>query len=80
MAKEPFELRGFARGGSRGRGQGHRHAPQELTQSDKSQVRPSDRVYSAPMWAPFSATERFISRTSRTRAAATTAPSQKTSK
>ena len=30
MAKEPFALRGFARGGSRGQGQGHRRASQEL--------------------------------------------------
>jgi hypothetical protein len=32
MAKASFERRGFARGGSRGQGQGHRRAPQELTQ------------------------------------------------
>jgi hypothetical protein len=32
MAKESFELRGVARGGSRQQGQGHRRAPQELTQ------------------------------------------------
>jgi hypothetical protein len=32
MAKEPFELRGFARGGPRGHGQGHWYALQELTQ------------------------------------------------
>ena len=80
MAKEPFELRGFARGGSRGHGQGHRHAPQELTQSDKNQVHPSDRVYSAPMWAPFSATERFMSGTRNTSATPRAAHSQKTSK
>ena len=32
MAKEPFALRGFARGGSRGQGQGHRRGPQELAE------------------------------------------------
>jgi hypothetical protein len=31
MAEESFELRGFARGGLRGHGQGHRRAPQDLT-------------------------------------------------
>jgi hypothetical protein len=41
---------------------------------------PSDPAYSAPMVSPFSATERFMSGTSRTSARASTANSQKTSK
>ena len=42
MAKGPFELRGFARGGSRGHGQGHRHAPQELAQDGGGHSRGGD--------------------------------------
>ncbi len=38
------------------------------------------RPYSAPMCSPFSATERFISKTRTTSASASTAHSQKTSK
>jgi hypothetical protein len=37
-------------------------------------------LYSAPTWAPFSATERFINSTKTTRATLTTAAAQKTSK
>ena len=43
-------------------------------------VPPSDPVYSAPIGSPFSATERFMSGTSRTSARASTANSQKSSK
>ena len=42
-------------------------------------LQPASR-YSAPMWAPFSATERFISSTTNTSATMTTANTQKTSK